>query len=147
MSVAKALKKDSKLRSVVQSGIQAIEKKDRDCMHVASRKRVVDSLYLDKALQPDHANDFRWDYIVSTGTLYGIETHSATTHEISVVIGKKKWAVARMREHLNDGQFVTAWYWVASGRVDFPDTGKVRRRLNQEGIELPGKSVTLPRPR
>ena len=144
MSIGNSLKPGSALEPAVRPGTQAIETKDAGCMTIPSRRNAIDSLYLDHALRPSYPNHRRWDYIVSTKlALYGIETHSATTKEASVVIGKKKWGAARMREHLANGLGVTAWYWVASGRVDFKDTGRVRRRLNQEGITFAGKAVTL----
>jgi 6-phosphogluconate dehydrogenase len=39
---------------------------------------------------------------------------------------------------LNPQARIAAWLWVASGKVHFADTEKVRRRLDQSGIEFVG---------
>jgi hypothetical protein len=143
MSVRGALRAHSSLRSHVRNGRQAIERRDRGCINAGSR--VTESLYLDEALRNQFPQAHRWDYVVSTAAgLFGVEPHSAKTDQISVVMSKQKWALARMREHLLTDRNVQRWFWVASGFVAFHDTGKARRLLNQRGIEFVGRCVTLP---
>lgn len=35
--------------------------------------------------------------------------------------------------------WVRRWFWVASGRVQFADTERARRRLDEHGIRFVGK--------
>ena len=142
MSIRKALAPASTLQDHVCAGTKAIESKDVYCIESRSRRRVVESLYLDEALRRAYPNANRWDYIISTKNgLFGIETHSAKESEISGLIRKKNWAVSQMVAHLQPGKRVSVWYWVASGFVAFTDTGKTRRRLNQLGIVFGSKGI------
>jgi hypothetical protein len=57
------------------------------------------------------------------------------------VIAKKNAAKGQLRDHLKPGSAIAAWFWVASGKVDFAPHDKVIRRLEQEGITFVGGTL------
>jgi len=141
--VRDALTKTSTLLASVRKGIEAVDGSDHK--HLADVGRAFgDSLCLDAALRLQHAEENRWDYLLghtASGAVVGVEAHSARTDQINAVIQKKKAATQQLRGHLKPGKRVSIWLWVASGRVDFADTEKARRRLDQSGIRFVGTRV------
>jgi hypothetical protein len=105
------------------------------------RSAFADSLDLDNALLAGLEQQHRWDYLLghtNTRKVIGLEPHSAKSDQISTVISKKNAALTQLRPHLQDGARVSAWLWVASGKVHFADTENARRRLDQNGIQFVG---------
>jgi hypothetical protein len=112
----------SSLHGSVQDGLQALARDDRSLIESDCRRAFTDSLDLDRALQAQFPGENRWDYLLGHGSgakVVGLEPHTATNHEIKVVLQKRKSALRHLRDHLRPGRQVEAWYWVASGRVDF----------------------------
>jgi len=136
------LNEKSNLRVHVQDGIDAVSKPHRKFIDKTNRNAFGDSLALDDALRHIHASQNRWDYLLGCGksgtTVIGLEAHSAKTDEVSTVINKRKAAIDRLAGHVKEGAKVKRRFWVASGAVDFADTEKTRRRLDQNGIEFVG---------
>jgi hypothetical protein len=67
---------------------------------------------------------------------------------VTTVIAKRKAALEQLRPHLKPGVFVTDWFLVASGRVDFIPMEKATARLAQNGIRFVGTKLlrgALPR--
>ena len=58
-----------------------------------------------------------------------------------MVIAKKKCSTDRLRGHLYPRQRIAAWFWVASGTVEFSLMEKVRRQLDENGITFVGRMV------
>jgi len=136
-----ALHTNSTLRDHVVSGSQAIESKDLKLLSEQVRKSIGDSVDLDQASRAEAPEDNRWDYIVSSpeNELFaGIEPHTAKDSEISVVIAKRKHAIAYLRNHLVHGVIVSRWFWVTHDKVGFSNMEKARRRLDQQGIRFVG---------
>jgi hypothetical protein len=101
----------------------------------------LDSLDLDKATRERHPNDARWDYLLghdASSRVVAIESHSAETSQVSLVIQKRTASLEHLHGQLADGHYVAAWYWTASGRVDFVPHEKVVNRLSQNGIQFVG---------
>jgi hypothetical protein len=139
-AVTRALK-GSYLEPKIRAGIQAVPPVNRT--HVAESLRTAfhDSLDLDEATQSRHPTDARWDYLlghVATDQVVALETHSAETSQVSLVIEKRAAARRHLEDHLRPGETVVAWYWAASGRVDFAPHEKMITRLNQNGIQFVG---------
>lgn len=142
--IRSSLKKSSALQYEVHDGIGAIERSHRVYLAEEIRSSFDDSLDLDKALLEGHEQENRWDYLLGhaqSAAVIGIEPHSAKQDEISTVIKKKRAAKQQLTEHLKPGARITAWLWVASGKVHFVDTEKARRRLDQQGIRFVGRKV------
>lgn len=142
--VRAALESTSTLLPSVQDGLGAVKGAHRSHFAVDVRTAFDDSLDLDEALQSVHPNDNRWDYLLghkATSEVIGVEPHSAKQDEISTVIQKRAAAKQQLTKHLKEGKRVSAWLWVASGRVHFADTEKARRRLDQNGIQFVGNKV------
>ncbi|MGH9441443.1 MAG: hypothetical protein ACRD16_04150, partial [Thermoanaerobaculia bacterium] len=59
--------------------------------------------------------------------------------ELSTVIKKREASLRHLRDHLKPGVFVSDWFWVASGQVDFIPMEKAVARLNQNGISFVGR--------
>lgn len=139
----KILKPKSKLKDGVHNGLAALGS-DKDYVEPGIRSRFADSLDVDEALREAHPQDNRWDYlmgITSTGRVVGLEPHSAKEGEVSTVIAKRKKAIEQLSPHLKTGATIRAWFWVASGKVDFLNFEKAIRRLDQNGITFVGKKL------
>lgn len=139
-----ALLVNSSLRPLVVDGLAAIKAAHRDYFEVAIRPVFADSLDLDEALKQGREQENRWDYLLGhspSGDVVAVEPHSAKQDEITTVIKKRSAAREQLKGHLRDGVRVVKWLWVASGKVHFADTEKVRRLLDQNGIEFVGTKV------
>ncbi len=124
--------------------MQAIQRADVQLIADSQRARIGDSLDLDAASHNEHPNDHRWDYLLSVpdaGRLVGVEPHTASDHEIAVVIAKKNAALDYLTDHLRRGQRVDAWFWVTRGQVGFGKMDRARRRLDQAGIAFAGRQL------
>lgn len=123
----------------VQDGLAALERADRAHVDEGIRADFDDSLDLDEAMREAYPEENRWDYLLGYGPggrIIGLEPHSARADQVSVVIAKKKSAQDQLRGHLKRGASVAEWFWVASGKVDFADTEKSVRKLEQNGIQF-----------
>jgi len=122
----------------------ALKAKDRQLVEATERKNIQDSIDLDEASRVDHPQENRWDYIVSVprySRLVGIEPHPARDGEVKVVIAKRKFAMTLLRHHLPPRHRVGRWLWASHGRVGFSRMERVRRLLDQNGIEFIGRLV------
>lgn len=143
-TIRSALQPQSSLLAHVHPGVQAVLPRDQVLIALAERRKVGESLDLDAATAAAFPQDHRWDYILSVPSankLVGLEPHPATNAEISVVIRKKKNALAVLRQHLKPGQAVVEWHWVTHGRVGFSPMDRARRALSQEGIQFHGREL------
>ncbi len=142
--VRRALLADSILLLRVQDGLAALASDHVASIDPGIRHDFADSLDTDAALKVDHPQDPRWDYLVGhapSGTVLGIEAHSARDGEVVTVINKRKHALLQLRSHLVKSVQIAAWYWMASGRVDFLETERVGLRLAQNGIAFVGRRL------
>jgi hypothetical protein len=142
--IRRALLVNSALQTGVNDGIGAVKNTDRVLFAPDVRSSFSDSLDLDSALQRVYPGQNRWDYLLGhkpSDKVVAVEPHSAKQDEITTVINKRKAAKQQLAAHLKPGVRVAKWLWVASGKVYFADTEKVRLRLDQNGIEFAGKQV------
>ncbi len=150
--IRSTLRSASTLLAGVRDGLGALEKPHKQLIDEKIRPSFVDSLEIDEGVKEGHEQENRWDYLLGhgeTSAVVALEPHSAYTSEVSTVIGKKNSAREQLRAHLKPGSTITAWFWVASGRVDFAPHEKVIRRLDQEGITFVGgmlRAKDLPKP-
>lgn len=117
-----ALKTSSPLREHVQQGLGALERPHKQLVDEKIRQDFADSLEVDEALRAGNDQANRWDYLLGhdeSSLVVAFEPHSAYTGEVSTVIAKKNAAREQLRRHLKPGSRIAAWFWVASGRVDF----------------------------
>lgn len=139
-----ALLETSGLRPHVMKGLDALKDADVTLIHEPERPRVGDSLDLDTATAAELPDAHRWDYLLSVpgrSRIVALEPHSAKDSEISVVIAKKRSAVAYLRDHLPPKHRVASWFWVTHGKVSFSKMEKARRRLDQAGISFEGRTL------
>ena len=54
------------------------------------------------------------------------------------MIQKRAASLVHLRDQLTRGHQVAAWYWAASGRVDFVPHEKTMIRLSENGIQFVG---------
>jgi len=139
-----ALLTQSSLRPLVVNGIGAVEAAHRDYFEPGIRSTFSDSIDLDAALKKGHSQENRWDYLLGhlpSGQVVAVEPHSAKQDEITTLIKKRDAARQQLKDHLRDDVRIVKWLWVASGKVQFADTEKARRLLDQNGIEFVGTKV------
>lgn len=123
----------------------AVKAAHRSHFDDAIRSTFADSLELDEAMKAGREEENRWDYLLGhapSGKVVAVEPHSAKRDQIRAVIKKLLAATEQLREHLRDDARIAKWLWVASGKIHFADTEKVRRLLDQNGIEFVGPKVT-----
>lgn len=140
----KMLDAGSALRGGVVDGLGAVERAHKGYIDAAIRDEFADSLALDDALRAGHEQENRWDYLLGhrdSGKVVGLEPHSAKSDEVSTVIAKRRMALRQLRGHMKRGARVSAWYWVASGSVDFLPFDKAVLTLANEGITFVGKKL------
>ncbi len=131
----------SYLASSIRAGLQAVPGDKRKHIADAIRADFSDSLDLDDATRQRHPHDARWDYLLghdSSSHIVAIETHSAETSEVSKVIQKRRASLQHIRGELGSQHHVAAWYWAASGRVDFVPHERTMLRLSENGIQFVG---------
>lgn len=134
----------SSLRASVKAGTSAIKKADQYVLDASIRQDFGDSLDLDEATRVGREGQHRWDYLLghtSSGSIIGVEPHSASNGEVSVVIAKKAESQRVLLDHLRAGSQVVSWNWVSSGPVSLLPIDKVRFRLAQHGISFVGRSL------
>lgn len=122
----------------------AVKRVDRDRFDAGIRADFADSLELDEAVRQDRDRENRWDYLLGhapSDEVVAVEPHSARQDHVTKIIKKRAAARDQLREHLRDGARVAKWLWVASGEVQFADTDRARRQLDQHGIEFVGTRV------
>jgi hypothetical protein len=141
--VTRALK-GSYLAPAIRAGLQAVPSDKRKHIAEPVRSDFLDSLDLDEASRTRHPTDARWDYLLGhapSSQIVAIETHSAETSQVSSVIQKRTASLGHLRGQLGTGHNVAAWYWAASGRVDFVPHEKTVLRLSENGIQFVGGRV------
>lgn len=134
----------SSLQALVCEGLGAVERKHLKLIEGDVRSKFGDSLDIDKAFHKKHEEENRWDYLLGhadSRQIVGLEPHTANNSEISVVINKRAASLQHLRGHLKPGVFVSEWFWVASGKVDFTAMDKALLRLTASGIDFVGKAL------
>jgi hypothetical protein len=141
--VLAALRDESPLRASVKPGLSAIKKADAYILDKSIRGEFEDSLDLDDATRAGREGENRWDYLLghTSSKIIGVEPHSATNGEVSVVIAKKQASQRVLLDHFREGVTVSSWNWVSSGTVGLMPLDKVRLRLAQNGISFVGRSL------
>ncbi|MGC4060040.1 MAG: hypothetical protein QM749_03965 [Aquabacterium sp.] len=142
--IRNALRNDSSLQKVIRDGLGAVEAGHRGYLSEEVKSGIADSLELDQAMKEGREQENRWDYLLGhadSATVIALEPHAAKQDEVSTVIRKRTAAREQLRGHLKDNVHVAKWLWVASGKVQFADTEKARRLLDQNGIEFVGTKV------
>lgn len=142
--VRATLRPDSMLLARVETGLGALEHAHRGYIEAPLRASFEDSLDIDEGLRSGRETEHRWDYLLGHGPsrrVIALEPHSAKTGEIDTVIRKKTAARDQLATHLAPGAKILHWFWVASGDVQFADTERARRRLDQQGIQFVGRAL------
>jgi len=139
------LLQNSDVLPAVKDGLQALRRHDRRSLIDESLlEGFADSLDLDEALRSGRDREHRWDYLLGhakSGRVIGLEPHPAHNSEVSVVIRKREAALQQLRRHTRPGASVSAWFWVASGKVDFLPHEKAMLTLSQNGIGFLGRRL------
>lgn len=141
----RALRDESVLQAAVADGLGAVARAHKPYFLAAVRPDFADSIDLDSALKSAHPEQNRWDYLLGhapSAQLIAVEPHTAGQDQITTIIAKRAAAREQLRDHLREGEQVHGWLWVASGKVQFADTEKARRLLDQNGIQFVGTRVT-----
>lgn len=127
----------------MKDGLAAIKKADLYAIHTSLRAEFADSIDLDEATRVGREGENRWDYLLghSSSKIIGVEPHSASNGEVSVVIAKKAASQRVLSKHLRGGARVESWNWVSSGTVGLVPLDKVRLRLAQNGITFVGRCL------
>jgi len=128
----------SSLHAHIGDGLVTVKDSHWTYIESSIRARFTDSIDLDKALEPGHEQENRWDYLLGWGAedVIALEPHSATNHEVKTVIAKKRAAMEQLASHKSPKRSVKKWFWVASGKNDLTPLDKKRLILAQHGISF-----------
>lgn len=133
--LAAGLKTKSTLTAGVQPGLGAIANAHRGYVDDTIRALFAESLDLDAALASTHGTENRWDYLLSLAEhVVGLEPHSASNHEVKTVVKKRDAALRQLEAHTHPSFYVSAWFWVASGKNDLTPLDRKVLFLRQQGI-------------
>lgn len=138
-------------------GKQALPGQHRSLVTCADSRRLTGSVNLDAALQASLPNAPRWDYGLGYQPVSGaeravwIEVHPAATSNVGEVLRKLYWLRSwlsrqgRALNRLTQGTSgVQPFVWIATGHVGINANSPQRRRLNQSGLGMPRRRLTLP---
>lgn len=132
------------LRDRVRSGLGALRQSHRVYIAREVRHSFDDSVDLDAALHSEHPRDNRWDYLLgwSVSHVVALEPHSASNHEVKVVIAKRQHAREQLTARGVKASMIRKWFWVASGRNDLTPLDKKALVLSQHGITFVAPVLT-----
>jgi hypothetical protein len=134
------------LEDSVKVGLRALGR-NSDRVEVIPPARASESVALDEALRTTAGQEHRWDYGVgltgssNTSTAW-IEIHPASSKDVGVFLNKLQWLKAWLRKNASKACLAKAsFHWVATAGVSIDE--KRRRRLNQAGVVMPQKVVSI----
>ena len=142
--IRRALAASSRLHALTKDGLQPLKRTDRALIAEEIRDSFTDSLDVDEAFRPTNPEENRWDYLLGhdeSREIVALEPHSAHNSQVGTVIRKREASRRHLRDHLKPGVVVAAWFWVASGKVDFTPMDKAITQLTENGIAFVGKQV------
>lgn len=123
-----------------RSGLQAIEKADKDAVVLKDNRKVDGSLNIDKETKLLYPHDSRWDYAIGyDGKVNFVEVHPANTSNISEMAKKKEWlknwlkSKAPLLDSLPAGNPKFLWAATESG-VHISNQASHKRKLAQLGF-------------
>lgn len=90
-------------------------------IHEPVRSAFSDSLDLDEATRVMHPNDARWDYLLGherSAQVIAVESHSAQTSEVSLVIAKRAASRRHLAGHLANGRVADGLGMGGMGDID-----------------------------
>ena len=120
--------------------MEALEKKDRERIKVASPRSLNGSVYIDEVLKKSYPNSNRWDYVISYKRskgeyLYWVETHTGSDKEIKVVQKKLEWLKNWLKgEGKKLAEFDGMYFWVSSGKTSFTNGSTQVKTLAAKGL-------------
>lgn len=141
----RAIRPESPLKEVIESGVSAIRAAHRRRMSPEVRETVSDSMDLDAAMLAEHPSDPRWDYLLGDpkgDRIVAIEPHPVAGGAATDVIGKKRFTERYLEQHLVSGERVDEWIWWASGKRAIAPASQQGRALARAGIRFVSGSLT-----
>lgn len=130
------------------SGLQALEKVDKNAVKLADDHKVDGSLNIDRETKHIYPNDSRWDYAIGyEGKVYFVEVHPANSSNISEMTKKKEWlknwlnSKAPLLDALPSGHSRFLWAATESG-VHISKQASYKRQLAQLGLN-PKRPVVI----
>jgi len=123
------------VRNCYQSGLQAVESKDRNKFRLRNSRNCQGSLFIDHCLesQGKYANENRWDYAICyDGEVFFAEVHPAITHEVPRMINKLNWLKKWLKDQAPRIEELKAhsspYIWIqTSGNHIIPTTSQYRQ--------------------
>jgi len=132
-------------------GLQAIRNSNR-YVEVKHPRNLLGSANIDECLAHCLPNCPRWDYVIGYYTngqieSFFIEIHEANMAEIDKVHKKFIWLKTKFLKNSPLSNYHSRYYWIASGKVRFPEGPsrlKKLRQLAQEGLTFGGRKIIIP---
>lgn len=114
--------------------------------------QILGSVDLDATLESHYPNDSRWDYGIGVqkdgkALALWVEFHPAQTSNVEEVLKKLRWLKNWLGAHapalLEITPSKSAYHWLATNGVHIIPNSPQARRLAQEGLTLPRKTLNL----
>ena len=143
MNFTDAIQNIPELASCLKSGVQALERRDRNKINVNSSRDLKGSVYIDECLKRQCPNAPRWDYVFGyRDRVYYVEVHPAdNTRKVREVTAKLGWLKqwrGGSAQSLEDLEGRSTYHWISTGRTASSiKRGKYLQILAQNGIRGP----------
>ncbi len=139
----------------VCKAMEAVDRRYRQQIRLGDTAEVVGSVDLDTAFQQQEPNATRWDYglgLVVQGEARAcwVEPHPARSDQVTPMLNKYQWLQDKLETDTFQAlkrmtrQQGTAFFWLATDRIDIPRHSPHRKKLANKGLTGPCKHINLP---
>src|SRR5579885_1606851 len=145
MSFRKAVEATGSVAAHYRAGLQALPKRDADCIQCANTKRLTGSVNVDDALKATEPNAPRWDYGIghrrgNNEVAIWVEVHPASSDGIKDMLSKLKWLKGWLHRKAPKLAALTQndYYWVATdATIAITPASRQAKRLAAAGLRGP----------
>lgn len=152
MTFKEAVENTPHLKNAYCVGLQALRAEDKPHIEAEDTRRLAGSVDVDTANQKAEPNANRWDFGIAyrhtvpkdLEVVYWVETHTASTSEVSVVIRKAAWL---RRWFKAQGKLLAKFekeiFWVSSGATTFTLSSTQKKQMAEQGLRHVGSKLRI----
>jgi hypothetical protein len=151
MTFKEAVEKTLQLKGSCMAGLRALRAQDRRHIEAEDTRKLAGSVDVDTAYQKLDPQANRWDFGIGyrhanreEDVIYWVETHTASTSEVNVVIKKALWLLAWFK---GDGKLLAEFekdiIWVSSGATTFTLSAPRKKQMAQAGLKQSGGRLRI----
>jgi hypothetical protein len=148
-----AIENTPHLANAWKAGLGALRARDKPHVKAEDTTKLSGSAYVDEELKrvPNHAQAHRWDYAIAyehtnrqAECIYWVETHTASTSEVDVVLAKLRWLKQWLNEEASElSHFEREYIWVSSGATHYSLNAPQKKAFAQLGLRQCGGVLSI----